>query len=103
MTDDEVFTEALDKAMSSWSAAEPGDRVLLALGFHAGWHNRDAEDRKLVRTYYRSITPDRKVWCESKNPAEVMAMSEGKDCIFEVMRVYETTDDWEEWVGGADE
>lgn len=51
--------------------------------------------RELVRTYYRSITPDGTLWCESRDLREVIERSEGLNCTFETMRVYETTDGWE--------
>jgi hypothetical protein len=57
-------------------------------------------ERKLVRTYYRSVTADGELWCESKDPQEVRQMSEGKDCAFEVIHYYETTDGWQEWARG---
>lgn len=54
-------------------------------------------ERKLVRTYYRSLTPDGELWCESRDPLEVIEMSEGQNCTFEVVRFYEVTDGWQEW------
>jgi len=52
---------------------------------------------RLVSTYYRSLTLDGSVWCESHNPDEVRKMSEGVDCIFEVIHHYEQTDGWQKW------
>jgi hypothetical protein len=54
-------------------------------------------ERRLVRTYYRSLTPDGIVWCESSNPAEVRRRSEDKDCTFEKISFYEVTAGWEPW------
>jgi len=54
-------------------------------------------ERKLIRTYYRSVLPDGSIWCESRDPEEVKRMSEGRDCAFDKLDIYETTDGWEEW------
>lgn len=55
------------------------------------------EGAKRTHSYYRSLTPDGKLWCESKSPDEVREMSEGVDCTFEVLHFYEVTDGWKDW------
>jgi hypothetical protein len=60
-------------------------------------HIRAQEDRKLVNTWYRSLTPDGKVWCESRDPDEVQRMSKGKNCTYEKYETYEVATGWEAW------
>ena len=50
-----------------------------------------------VRTYYRSLTPDGKLWCETRDPEEVIERSQGMDCTFERVDVYEVTEGWQPW------
>lgn len=50
-----------------------------------------------VRQYYRSLTPDGKLWCESRDPEEVRRMSVSKGCTFERLDVYEITEGWKPW------
>jgi hypothetical protein len=33
-----VFTDALDEAAKSWKEFAPEERILLSIGFHAGYH-----------------------------------------------------------------
>lgn len=56
-----------------------------------------ADHGRLTRSYYRSITPDGELWCESSDPEEVREMSEGKECTFQVANVYEIDSGWQEW------
>lgn len=47
--------------------------------------------------WYRSLTPDGKVWCESSDPNDVVARSAGKVCRFEKLTTYFVRGDWEQW------
>lgn len=46
--------------------------------------------------WYRSLTPDGKVWCESSNAAEVLERSYGEGFTFQVL-VCTVTESWEPW------
>lgn len=48
-------------------------------------------------TWYRSLTPDGKLWCESSDPQEVIERSEGKGCTFQIHRVRLISEGWEPW------
>jgi hypothetical protein len=51
----------------------------------------------VFNVWYRSLTPDGKVWCESRDPKEVVVMSAGKGCRFEKLTTYIVHGDWEPW------
>ena len=54
--------------------------------------------RKHVRTYYHSLTPDGKVWCESSDPLEVRRMTHPTlPLTYEKFLTYEVSDGWMEW------
>lgn len=55
------------------------------------------ENKSITRCYYRSLTPDNEVWCESRNPEEVIEQSIGRACVFEKIKYYEDTNGWETW------
>lgn len=52
---------------------------------------------QVFKTWYRSYTPDGKVWCESSDPAEVVERSEGLGCLFERQVIELVTNPWEPW------
>lgn len=60
------------------------------------------ERREVFKTWYRSITPDQKTWCESSNPHEVIERSEGKGCRFERLTTYLVTNEWQPWAPEVD-
>lgn len=48
--------------------------------------------------WYRSnLREDNTLWCESKDPDEVLKMSEGKDVFFRKLVIYYDHDGWEGW------
>jgi len=47
--------------------------------------------------WYRSLTPDGKLWCESSNLDEVLRMSVGKNCTYQRQINELVTHPWEEW------
>lgn len=54
--------------------------------------------RKHVRTWYRSLTPDGKLWCESADPLEVRRMTHPRETLtYEKFLVYEVSDGWMPW------
>lgn len=54
--------------------------------------------RKYSHTYYRSLTPDGKLWCESRNPVEVRAQKHPtKKLTYEKYIVHEVSDGWMPW------
>lgn len=59
-----------------------------------GWTKPTGEP---VRTYYRSLTPDGKLWCESRDPDEVVQRSEGEGITFERSDVWMVTQGWKHW------
>lgn len=56
---------------------------------------------RVVGIWYRSLTPDGKVWCESSDPDEVMQQSVGMRCVFQRLEVVQTTRPWREWTPDA--
>jgi len=52
---------------------------------------------ELHSAWYRSITPDGKLWCESSDPKEVIKRSKGKECTFQIFRIRLVSDGWEPW------
>lgn len=55
------------------------------------------EHREVFSTWYRSITPDMKTWCESSSPREVIERSAGKGCTFERYTKCLVSDGWQPW------
>lgn len=56
---------------------------------------------KLVRSYYRSLLEDGTMWCESRDPEEVINMTADKpNATYERLDVYETADGWYPWMEG---
>lgn len=55
------------------------------------------EHREVFSTWYRSITPDQKTWCESSNAREVVERSAGKDCTFESFTKVLVSNGWQPW------
>lgn len=51
---------------------------------------------RVTGEFYRAVV-NGGVWVESKNPAEVIERSEGKEARFEKITYYETTDGWQPW------
>lgn len=58
-------------------------------------------ERVIVRIYYRSLYDGGKVWCESRDPEEVIERSPIGDphgpFVFERLEVEEVTHSWEPW------
>jgi hypothetical protein len=55
----------------------------------------DQRTYKVMQRWYRSVTPDGVVWCESRNVAEVRERSRGRGCTFEVMEIRQWSTPWE--------
>ncbi len=55
------------------------------------------EHREWDGTHYRSIRPDGTMWCESKNPREVIESAEGEGWQFERLDYYRVTAGWQPW------
>lgn len=51
--------------------------------------------RRLVSSWYRSVDPDGKVWCETSDLAECLRMSEGREVKYLRMRVFQVEEPWE--------
>lgn len=53
-----------------------------------------------VRVYYRSlIAGTRELWCESRNPQEVLEVSKRREVVLEKLEVYEVASGWGKWDG----
>jgi hypothetical protein len=52
---------------------------------------------EIFKIWYRSCTPDGKVWCESSSAREVVEMSEGDDVTFHRLVITKVTGAWEPW------
>jgi hypothetical protein len=50
-----------------------------------------------VRTYYQSTLLNGRIWCQSRDPQEVVQRSAGQRVVFRKMEVFETTVGWVEW------
>ena len=62
----------------------------------AGW--RKWPELEPVRTWYRSLYGNGRIWCESRDPDEVReASKKRKDCTFERYDTYEVTEGWQPW------
>jgi hypothetical protein len=73
----------------------------------AGWRAPDAEQfvigHQVGKTWYRSLTPDGKVWCESSDREDFID-DEGLDTgpngvplTFQKLTHYSATSGWQEW------
>lgn len=58
--------------------------------------------REVFKIWYRSLTPDGKLWCESSSPTEVAESSEGMDCTFQRLVIEMVTNPWEPWTPEVD-
>jgi len=58
-------------------------------------------ERKIVRVYYRSLYSGGKVWCETRDPDEVLGKSRADNpngpFAFQKLVVEEVTHSWEPW------
>lgn len=62
-----------------------------------GLNQAAKEDLEVFSVWYRSVTPDGKVWCESRDPDEVVEASEGKDCTFWQFPTFTVRAGWQPW------
>jgi hypothetical protein len=73
----------------------------------AGWRAPDAEQfvigHQVGKTWYRSLTPDGKVWCESSDREDFIddeGLDTGPDGVpltFQKLTHYSATSGWQEW------
>lgn len=57
-------------------------------------------ERRRVRVWYESHTPDGKLWCGSSDPDEVVRLSRGRACTFRKIVTYEQ-DEIQPWPGAG--
>ena len=56
------------------------------------------ESRQIVRTYYKSLTPNGNMWCESRDPDEVRRHTHPTEKLtYEKFEIYEISDGWQTW------
>jgi hypothetical protein len=56
----------------------------------------------VVRTYYRALVAGtRELWCESRNPGEVLELSKRREVVLEKLEVYEVSSGWGKWDGSV--
>lgn len=75
-------------------------RAGAAAGAHAMFAaiRKAASDRKLVRSWYRSVTPDGTLWCEASDPHEVLDRTNPDEPLaYQRYDVYEITAGWQPW------
>jgi hypothetical protein len=73
----------------------------------AGWRAPDAEQfvigHQVGKTWYRSLTPDGKVWCESSDREDFIddegldTGPDGAPLTFQKLTHYSATSGWQEW------
>jgi hypothetical protein len=74
-------------------------RAVLGVLAEAGRLLPPDEHREIFKTWYRSLTPDGGLWCESSNPAEVREMTTGDGYTFQKLDVVTVRTGWRPWVG----